>query len=631
MPPLVSFLDFLSFSAAFLIILILPGNALLLLLEFKSSSKLSVDLRIPLAIGLGLCLPPIFLLWVTTFGITLHSAFIYSYIAVSLLVNISLLLFDTVSANILKHKPSIKITIWLLGIFTLTWFTRFLAIHGFLVGPGIDSYHHTLISSLIAEQGQIPSSYEPYTLPSSFTYHFGFHTITALMHWITEIPLTKLTLWVGQGLSSLAVLSTYFMAKHLTQSNIVALIASLFVGVVAIFPAYMTNWGRFTQLSGLVILIIAVGLIIKPTANWKINIFLIAGIFLFHYRIFAMLGILVFIVMVFQFNESRQNLFLGLSCGAAFILIVPWLTKLVFVSSLFNMVEEVYTLAIQPNSSISYYSIDRLEIAPTYYSSGGLILLAIVGSIHGLLTHKKITIIIISWMVAMLLASNPHWLPIPGVGLLDVITVAISLFAPICFFAALGVERISLELIGKKPKNIKLRWGTLALLVSLILYVSVRTVQVTPKSKVLVQSTDWQAIEWIKTNTPSEAKFIVSPILFNWNQEGLASTVGSDAGYWLPLLANRQTNTTPIVLDLERKDNQLFKAQVETSQIVINPSMDTLKTLKQQGFTHIFIGSHGTQNNNIHILFFEQNNCVQEVWSRDMTIIFAIDYACIPN
>ncbi len=59
---------------------------------------------------------------------------------------------------------------------------------------------------------------------------------------------------------------------------------------------------------------------------------------------------------------------------------------------------------------------------------------------------------------------------------------------------------------------------------------------------------DMRAADWIQANTPPDAGFLVNSFF----AYGGASIVGSDGGWWLPYLAQRQTNLPPLTYTAEK-------------------------------------------------------------------------------
>jgi hypothetical protein len=107
----------------------------------------------------------------------------------------------------------------------------------------------------------------------------------------------------------------------------------------------------------------------------------------------------------------------------------------------------------------------------------------------------------------------------------------------------------------------------------------------------MVFPADRMAMHWIRENTSPEARFLVNGFTtYNGN-----SSVGSDAGWWLPLLAGRRNtmppqyalvNEKPLTPEYTRAVTQLVK----DLQMASPASQDGLRLLCQQAITHIYIG-----------------------------------------
>jgi hypothetical protein len=634
-------LSLILFTIIFSVTLLIPGNAVLLVALPRKN--IPVDLRIPLALALGFSLIPIILLWSSTLGFQLSAKFGWVYLGIAGLVNLLVLAASRPrwpgrlpALKKLWLRPEYRSLAWLTGIFLLAWFTRFITVHGFLVAPSSDSYNHTIITSLIAEQGRIPTSYEPYAPPSSFTYHFGFHALAAFSYWLTGIPLTKLVLWVGQGLNALVVMSMYFSVRYLTQNEKIALIAAFLVGLVAVFPAYMINWSRFTQLSSLVILALMLGLIIgwrNDRDYWRVMPILVGGIFLSHYRIFAMFVVLAGVVLLVELgtglvfkldlNRVKPLLWVVGIISAGLVIVLPWFIKFLLTSQLFNLMTDVYSSTTnQSGEWDSFYSLSRLEDSLQFYSNYWLLGLAGVGLIRGFAHYRKMTLVVVIWTGLMLLWSNPNWLPVPSAGLLDIVSLVMSLFVPICFLSALGVMEILAWLSKTSLAAPRKAWVWQLALTGVSLFATIQMATIAKPEGVYVRATDLRAIEWVKTHTPPEAKFLVNPIIFGWN---LGAITGSDAGYWLPFLAQRETTLLPITVPNEKIDRQILEKIAVLSETALHPDSSTLSLLRREKITHIFIGEKG---GGIPVQLLISSPCTREVWHEGATRIFELNYEC---
>ena len=121
---------------------------------------------------------------------------------------------------------------------------------------------------------------------------------------------------------------------------------------------------------------------------------------------------------------------------------------------------------------------------------------------------------------------------------------------------------------------------------------------VDPNQFMLVTPTDERAMAWIRANTPVSAKFLVNGFF----AYGDSLVVGADGGWWIPLLAGRETTIPPLTYGIEapvspdypRQVNELV-SQLQTSDL---STAQSLKLLKQNGITHVYIGQQEGQVGN---------------------------------
>jgi len=107
---------------------------------------------------------------------------------------------------------------------------------------------------------------------------------------------------------------------------------------------------------------------------------------------------------------------------------------------------------------------------------------------------------------------------------------------------------------------------------------------------VLVTEDDLAACAWIREHTPEDALFLVNAR--EWQGD---LVVGTDGGYWLPLLADRRT-TVPCVFyhhgppEYRATVTDLVHA-VDGAPAVDDPAL--LAALRQAGVTHVYVGARG--------------------------------------
>ena len=105
-----------------------------------------------------------------------------------------------------------------------------------------------------AERGQAPLSLRPYLPVDQLPYHWGYHVLVAAAMQLSSLDLPQAMLVTGQALNVLHVLAAAGLAAYLWRRPLAGIAAALAVGLLSIFPAYYVSWGRYTQLTGLLLL-----------------------------------------------------------------------------------------------------------------------------------------------------------------------------------------------------------------------------------------------------------------------------------------------------------------------------------------------------------------------------------------
>jgi hypothetical protein len=109
----------------------------------------------------------------------------------------------------------------------------------------------------------------------------------------------------------------------------------------------------------------------------------------------------------------------------------------------------------------------------------------------------------------------------------------------------------------------------------------------------LVTDADLHAMQWIREHTPETAKFLVN----SFPAYGGNATVGSDAGWWIPILAGRENNVPPITYAHEAAYEPGYVTRInDFARRVEETALDTseaLALLRSNGITHIYVGDKG--------------------------------------
>ena len=205
----------------------------------------------------------------------------------------------------------------------------------------VDSVHHALLVRLIAEAGRVPLSFEPY-MPVQLYYHFGFHTNAALFSRLAQLSADQGILHYGQLMNAFVALATYRLGIALWKDWRRALVAMLFVGFVFQMPAYYLTWGRYTLLSGLVLMALSMSAALDVARVTQVSRFkllnlalLTLGTLLTHYFAAILLAVFFGVLALDRMVRSRGSLadsrLRGLVLAGLLGLLVatPWLLHVV--------------------------------------------------------------------------------------------------------------------------------------------------------------------------------------------------------------------------------------------------------------------------------------------------------------
>ncbi|MCB0078567.1 MAG: hypothetical protein KDD73_14230, partial [Anaerolineales bacterium] len=249
-----------------LALLVLPLPGLVLLVAFPRMARWDGAAWAALAVALGLALWP--LIWAATHAVGFHWGRT-SLLAVLALGWLAVLLRGWQQRHALPRLQGHHAALALLLI--VAGAVRVLAVRDLAFPPWVDSVRHALITTIIADSGQIPTSYRPWLPIDGVPYHWGFHLLPAMLRQISGRPLPEILLALGQLLNTLAVLAMYGAGWLMTKRRSVALLAAFIVALPALFPAYYLTWGRYTQLAGMLLLPLLVAVTWVSTERRAIN------------------------------------------------------------------------------------------------------------------------------------------------------------------------------------------------------------------------------------------------------------------------------------------------------------------------------------------------------------------------
>ena len=418
---------------------------------YAGREKLAATWQITFGILFALAAWPVFMVWLQLFNISLSRSALVMCFAISWLVA-AIRLWPRIRPGLSLPAPE-RVVLWLSVIVAAG--AAIYALGSVVVGPGSDSYHHTLITQLIVERGQLPRDYLPYSPLVSFTYHNGFHSVTAAIAQVARVPAHIVTPFVAQLLIGLAALSAAASTEMATRSRLAAAVTAVLVGSVAVFPAYLINYGRYTQLAGTVLL---AGLLALTwdweAAGWKWQRLpfvglVAAGIALTHYRVTLMAasGLVIIFGGGFLWRRAPWSAWKMLAvrgmvlAGLALVLVAPWLGHVL------SQRNVGYSLAVSAPGP-TFFSLDRFGSVVLSYPTNTLLMVLLgLAMVAVLLLRDRPSLLVAAWAGFMLLAS----LPLFAGTFMDTVSVVISLFLPVAFIIGVATGRL-VERAGRSSR-----------------------------------------------------------------------------------------------------------------------------------------------------------------------------------
>lgn len=593
-----------------ILVLILPGW---LLLDYSGfSDRLDWGVRITLSIGLSLASIPILLLWTTFSGFAWNRTWVIVFFAALVLLAAARLVKERVSPGKRHFDPY---AIGLVGVFICALIVRLVMARDLSAPPWVDSVHHGMITRLILESGQLPADYVPFLNIDTAQYHSGFHSALAMFTWLSGLDIASAMLLFGHILNALSIFAVYAFTEVMTQDRRAGLIAAGITAFLTPMPAYLTSWGRYTQLAGLLILPAALTLFSyafnqhrerdetddQMTAQcdqrWLLVLAAIAsaGLWLVHYRVAAFFAALLLPAAVYQlwitWKRAPGKRVLGADLaklGAisllAFILTAPWWPA-TLADLLLPKLSAWSGVAVEPFADFSWSFLTAGAGELSLYLAGA-------GLLWGLLNRRMYAFGLIIWVGLLFAIANLGVLGLPGSGFVNNTSVEISLFLPI---SALGGVFLSLLISWPlrrltAPSKIAYLFGTGAALVVLGFLGAQRLIPILNPTTMLFRQADRAGLAWVEENVPDGETILINPFLWGYNLYA-----GSDGGFWSVPLAGRPSLPPPVLYGLGNDP-----ARIEAMNSVIQQVLEAAEQpeelfdlLNTQEIEYVYIGVKG--------------------------------------
>lgn len=602
----------------------LPGLAVLHLLWPERT--LPRTERWTMAGGVSLALPPVLLQCTHLLGLRWNSAATWLYVGLALAA-----LVWSARQRWAERGPSAPwewhgVVVGALLAIALVlglWVVRDLP-----VGMWGDSYHHTMITQLLVNNGGLFQSWEPYAPLSTFTYHYGFHSNAAFFRWLTGVPVTQSVVLVGQFANVVSMAGAYMLTVGLSGSRRAGVWAVALTAFVNLLPAYFVNWGRYTQLTGQA-LVPALAISWFAVLNARevlvrrglLAVLLTASLMLTHYvvTIFAALfvGVLLGALLVHDphWRTAKRVVWRAAAIGGASLVVAaPWLSTTL--SGYLG--RNVAGLVAQHTATTSE------SFGPVWplYVSLPIVVLAALGVGTAWALGRRWLLVLVAWALLVLLTTSPDLLGLPGRGVVNLPTAYMVLYMIVVPLAAYAVHAI-IQLIAAQRT-----WVYTVLTVTGVIAASVWGVRwqhgIIDPQYMLFTPADKAAMDWITRETPGDARFLVD--MFPAYNNTLF--VGSDGGWWIPLLTGRHTTLPPITYGSERATPADYYQQINSWAWALHdhplPSAEGLRLLREANIKYVYSGAHVDATRTLDPQVLRTNAAFRVVYERDGVVIFAV-------
>jgi hypothetical protein len=615
----------------------LPGLALLRWL-LPRDSTLHPTARLLLAPGVSAALPPLLLLLLQQVGIPWGRLATWLYVLLALLLAV----WPTHADGRLYRGGSDRRWPWrgyrpglaeaaLVVLLLGGLLVRLYVVRDLPTGLFVDSHHHTLMAQLLVDQNGLFRSWEPYAPLGSFTYHFGFHGNAAFVHWLTGFSVPQSVLIGGQVLNAAAAALAGALVCALGGRLWAGVWAVLLVGFALNMPAIFVNWGRYTQLTGQVVLVAVVVAWLELAAatgrdaaggrfwaalraahgRWPLLLLaalLTTAMMLTHYRVTVFAAAFVGSGLLVAVLVQRSLLYSGLlaaratlAVGAALLLALPWLLNLYSGKLVVNT--QAFVGGGVPVARVE--AVIRMPAVHPTYVHGGVLLLGLLGLlVAGWRREWRIGLLAV-WCALLVLTVVPRIVGLPGTGAIDYLTAFGTLYLPVAALAgyALATLQAGAAHLGRwlrLPQAVGAVALVLLLLGSMLAGVP-QQANILMGNTQLLNRADVAAMEWIRENTAPDAHFLVNSV----PAYGGTLLVGVDAGMWLTYLTGRSSTLPPLTYGSEvssepgflQRTNTLAAALrerplTEAVSVTIDLTGDeALHTLREAGIDYVYSGA----------------------------------------
>lgn len=526
----------------------------------------------------------------------------------------------------------------IIGILLVTLSTRLIIAYKFPYLAGDDSLHHSIITNLVATTGKLPYTLLPFDSANLNHYHLGLYALTGPLQLLAGIGPDQSLLWFSQFLSGICGVGVFlFLDRKVSRQA--AILGMLSVGLFSVFPSWFVNWGRFTQLSAQTILLPAVlvtweaitsfadkkkSLDKKTFIKLLLAAILNAAVCLLHFRVAVFMLAITLIICIVELVKVRREpatikgllvrIFLVSLITAAFIL--P--TMIAGLESYIDqrVVQRPTNQEVASLSDQWYYSSGDRDTLLLTKKSSPFLALGLIGVIAGLLSKKnrKVSWIVLGWLICLIGFSQLYHLNIYVLAFTNITAVLLILYLPIGI--GTGILWNTVFEGGDFRFHFQIRTVAMVLLLMASAMTYYFRVGDFESQRAFMTDADKTAMEWVKLNTSPEAVFGVNTSFLNPTMP-----FGTDAGYWLPVYAERKTTALTLLASLS--DDYQFDLERSKTITELYKTGD-LSPLCDYGIDYLYSGAKYPLGQSDFIEKVETQPGSSLIYDKDQVIIYKI-------
>jgi hypothetical protein len=427
----------------------------------------------------------------------------------------------------------------------------------------------------------------------------------------------------GQLLSVAVALACAGLAQALWRHWAAALATLIVVGLVSIMPAYYVSWGRYTLLTGMLMLPAAL-ILLREVAQRRSSgallaaALVLAGLSLVHFVVFVFALAWCIALICTQVWPTRRSL--ALACArlalAGLLMLAataPWIALL---AAQVRSGTGASAMHLVGNSDYNAMPYTLLWTSTNKLLAG----LAGCGALLGLLRHRAATVQVTAWSLVIVLLTNLPMIGLPYISFLTNEIVAVTMFLPLALLIGVGAGMLARRAGLQARPGAASRRQLLALagFLALSAWGAWQLQHVVRADTILATNDDLDAIAWASASTPPDARFVVNTVGWLGDVDR-----GADGGWWLLPLAGRAVSTPPVVYTYG-PDAYVERVKQETAWLRSAGQVsdaDLAAWMRAHDYRYVYATHSGTTLNRERLsasLLFEQ------VYANQSVAIFAL-------